>query len=216
MNDSRKRAASCIEPFLKRTGDAAIVAAVPEVGVLGLAWLAKRTEGRAVTVIAAKVAPVMFKRGANDHRRQVLAWIEQPSVAVTAWEPPPKASLHPSLAAMSLWVAYDPMSGLPTDALAGSAALTQAGLHESIELVAAADPNEVSEVLARIRLSVVDASEAVRDGVTTYMRAGEGHYDPTAAVNRGSNDASRLRAARAVASTAWRAKSIGRRLLRRG
>ena len=139
MNSSEYGSAGRIEQFLAKYPDGRLTVAVGYASVKGLAWLARHTANRPVTLLIGNCRKSHFTKWSRDDRAGAVAFINRPDVDVKNWY---KKRPTPSEAHLKVWVAHTTTS---PRVLLGSANLTGAGLFRNREAVAeAADPDRPS------------------------------------------------------------------------
>ena len=179
--------AATVRKFLEDHPDGDLVIATKRVGVLGLAWLAKRTEGRSITLMTGETLPQHYRRGANAHRSAALAFVQDLGVSIRSWG---RSQLGTSSVDLSIWAVCDEES-IPQHYLVGTAPLTQAGLHESVGIMCKPDASEIPRLnttLMWLAEHTKDASESLEDGIKTHFRP-DTDWDPFTSKNTGPNDA---------------------------
>ncbi len=150
MNSSEYGSAGRIEQFLAKYPDGPLTVAVGYASVKGIAWLARHTADRPVTLLIGNCRKSHFTKWSGDDRAGAVAFINRPDVDVKNWY---KKRPTPSEAHMKVWVAHT--TTIPR-VLLGSANLTGAGLFRNREAVAeAAEPdrhqivNSVDELVGK-------------------------------------------------------------------
>lgn len=148
MSSSEYGSAERIEQFLVKYPDGRLTVAVGYASVKGLAWLARHTANRPVTLLIGNCRKSHFTKWSRDDRASAVAFLNRPDVVVKNWY---KKRPTPSEAHLKVWVAH---KGTAPGVLLGSANLTGAGLFHNREAVAeAAEPdrrriaNSVDELL---------------------------------------------------------------------
>ncbi len=132
-------AAERIKQFLVKYPDGPLTVAVGYASVKGLAWLARHTANRPVTLLIGNCRKKHFKDPSSDDRASAVAFINRPDVDVKNWykkQPPPsEAHMKVWIAQKKVWVSKEARA---PRILLGSANLTRAGLFENREAVAEA------------------------------------------------------------------------------
>jgi len=136
MNSSEYGSAGRIEQFLAKYPNGRLTVAVGYASVKGLAWLARHTADRPVTLLIGNCRKSHFTKWSSDDRASAVAFINRPDVDVKNWY---KKRPTPSEAHLKVWVAH---RATAPGVLLGSANLTGAGLFRNREAVAeAAEPD---------------------------------------------------------------------------
>ena len=139
-----RTAATRIEKFLNDHPGGPLTVAVGYSSVPGIAWLARRSRGRRVSLLIGDCRPQNFKCSKAKDRAEAVAFLKRPDVVVGNWY---KKRGGASEAHLKVWVAYD----VPRPAvLSGSANLTHKGLYRNTEMVAEIAPVEVDEATERV------------------------------------------------------------------
>ena len=129
MSSSEYGSAERIEQFLARYPDGRLTVAVGYASVKGLAWLARHTANRPVTLLIGNCRKSHFTKWSRDDRASAVAFLNRADVVVKNWY---KKRPTPSEAHLKVWVAQGTTPGV----LLGSANLTGAGLFHNREAVA--------------------------------------------------------------------------------
>ena len=134
-------AADRVERFLAAHPSGPLVVCVGSASVAGIAWLAKRSRGRPVTLLIGDMKSRNFAKATDADRRAALDFVQRGNVTVLNWYRTGRSNQGRSEAHLKVWAACD-NAGTPQAFLVGSANLTIAGLHENVELMALADASE--------------------------------------------------------------------------
>ena len=135
MSSSEFGSAERIEQFLAKYPDGRLTVAVGYASVKGIAWLARHTADRPVTLLIGNCRKSHFTKWSRDDRASAVAFLNRADVDVKNWY---KKRPTPSEAHLKVWVAQGTAPGV----LLGSANLTGAGLFRNREAVAeAAEPD---------------------------------------------------------------------------
>ena len=118
-----------------------MVVCVGSASVAGIAWLAKRSRGRPVTLLIGDMKSRNFAKATDADRRAALDFIQRGNVTVLNWYRTGRSNQGRSEAHLKVWAACDD-AGTPQAFLVGSANLTIAGLDENVELMALAEVSE--------------------------------------------------------------------------
>ena len=134
-------ASNRVERFLEAHPSGPLVVCVGSASVAGIAWLAKRSRGRPVTLLIGDMKSRNFVKATDADRRAALDFVQRGNVTVLNWYRTGRSNQGRSEAHLKVWAACD-NAGTPQAFLVGSANLTIAGLHENVELMALADASE--------------------------------------------------------------------------
>ena len=134
-------AADRVERFLAAHPSGPLVVCVGSASVAGIAWLAKRSRGRPVTLLIGDMKSRNFAKATDADRRAALDFVQRGNVTVLNWYRTGRSNQGRSEAHLKVWAACN-NAGTPQAFLVGSANLTIAGLHENVELMALADASE--------------------------------------------------------------------------
>ena len=138
MSSSEFGSAERIEQFLAKYPDGRLTVAVGYASVKGIAWLARHTAKRPVTLLIGNCRKSHFAKWSRDDRASTVAFLNRSDVEVKNWY---KKQPTPSDAHLKVWVAHQATGPA---VLLGSANLTGAGLFRNREAVAeAADPDRL-------------------------------------------------------------------------
>ena len=178
--------AATLRQFLADHPDGDLVIATRAVGVLGLAWLAKLTEGRNITLLIGETQPQNYRRGANAHRSAAVAFVQDLGVSIRSWS---NSQIGASSVDLSIWAVCDEDS-IPQHYLVGTAPLTQSGLHEAFGIMCKPDASEIprlNETLMWLAGRTKEASESLESGIKSHFRPESG-WDAMTAQNTGPHD----------------------------
>lgn len=134
-------ASNRVERFLEAHPSGPLVVCVGSASVAGIAWLAKRSRGRPVTLLIGDMKSRNFAHATDADRRAALDFVQRANVTVLNWYRTGRSNQGRSEAHLKVWAACN-NAGTPQAFLVGSANLTIAGLHENVELMALADASE--------------------------------------------------------------------------
>ena len=162
MSSSEFGSAERIEQFLARYPDGRLTVAVGFASVKGIAWLARHTASRPVTLLIGNCRKSHFAKWSRDDRAGAMAFLNRSDVEVKNWY---KKRPTPSEAHLKVWVAHQATG---PRVLLGSANLTGAGLFRNREAVAeAADPDR-SRIAQDVNDLVAKAWD-VKDRLLGYL-----------------------------------------------
>ncbi len=108
----------------------------------GFAWLAERTEGRAVRVLVGDARPKYWK-GSKSHREAAAEFVRRDDVEVRNWYTK-RARQGPAEAHLKAWLVCDGETA--TAVLHGSANLTHKGLYRNVETMAEAHGDDMARI----------------------------------------------------------------------
>ena len=160
-------AAHRVERFLDAHPDGPLVVCVGSASVAGIVWLAERSRGRPVTLLIGDMKSRNFAKATGRDRSAALDFVNRRDVTVLNWYRTNRSSQGRSEAHLKLWAACDDR-GAPQAFLVGSANLTNAGLHENVELMALADDSERSylrSTLQQLQAKSWDAQERLQEWI---------------------------------------------------
>ena len=160
-------AADRVERFLAAYPDGPITVCVGSASVAGIVWLAEHTRGRPVTLLIGDMKSRNFARATDRDRSAALDFVNRNDVTVLNWYRTNRSSQGRSEAHLKVWAACDG-TGAPQAFLVGSANLTNAGLHENVELMALADGSERSylrSTLQQLQAKSWDAQERLQEWI---------------------------------------------------
>lgn len=160
-------AADRVERFLDAHPDGPLVVCVGSASVAGIAWLAARSRGRPVTLLIGDMKSRNFAKATGRDRSAALDFVNRSDVTVLNWYRTGRSSQGRSEAHLKVWAACDG-TGAPQTFLVGSANLTNAGLHENVELMALADGSEYSylrSTLQQLQAKSWNAEERLQEWI---------------------------------------------------
>ena len=164
-------AAEQIETFLRSDPAAPLTAAVGFASVRGLAWLAERTAGRAVTLLIGDCRPGNFAKATSADRSIVRAFLARSDVEVkNLYRKHPK----PADAHLKVWIAHTKEA---PRALVGSANLTGAGLFHNWEMVTETTPSDIPRVVDAVD-ALVEQAWDVKPRLGKYIHPGGTEHRP--------------------------------------
>lgn len=168
-------AAAQIEAFLRSDPAAPLTAAVGFASVRGLAWLAKRTAGRRVTLVIGDCRPRNFEKADDADRELARAFLARRDVEVKNWyqKHPKSVEAH-----LKVWIARTKAG---PRALVGSANLTAAGLFHNWEMVAEPSPSDLPRIVDAVDALVRQAWD-VRPRLEQHISPGRTESRPKEAI----------------------------------
>ena len=143
-----------IGSFLGKYPDAPLKVAVAFASVRGLAWLAKRTKHRQVTLLIGDCRPQHFAKATDEDRATATAFLKRKDVEVKNWY---RRRTGRSEAHMKVWIVEAPDGPI---ALVGSANLTAAGLFRNREMVTQVCSPDLARVTREVDSLMSDAWDA--------------------------------------------------------
>ena len=171
MSSSEYGSAERIEQFLAKYPNGRLTVAVGYASVKGLAWLARHTADRPVTILIGVCRKSHFTKWSREDRASAVAFLNRPDVDVKNWY---KKRPTPSEAHLKVWVAHkDTAPGV----LLGSANLTGAGLFRNREAVAEAAESDRHRITNNVNELVANAWD-VRARLLDYLSE-QPHPDAT-------------------------------------
>ncbi len=160
-------AAGRVERFLDAHPDGPLVVCVGSASAAGVAWLAERSRGRPVTLLVGDLKGRNFGLATDADRRAALDFVRRSDVTVLNWYRTNRSNQGRSEAHLKVWAACDD-AGVPQAFLVGSANLTNAGLHENVELMALADASDhgyLRNTLQELQAKSWDAKERLEEQI---------------------------------------------------
>ena len=136
-------AASRIEQFLRDHPDEDLLIAVGYASAAGMAWLARRTAGRRVSLFIGDARPQYWEKVSEPDRATCLEFMHRPDVEIRNWYRTKRSRSGESSAHLKVWAAHDNWS--PVSALAGSGNLTRKGLDNNVEVMVEAHGSEMRQ-----------------------------------------------------------------------
>ena len=107
----------------------------------GMAWLARRTQGRRVSLLIGDAHPKWWKNVKSSDRAACLAFMRRPDVEIRNWYRTKKSRHGESFAHFKVWAVHQQWA--PIAVLAGSGNLTRNGLEGNVEVMVEAHENDV-------------------------------------------------------------------------
>lgn len=160
-------AADRVERFLDAHPTGPLLVCVGSASVAGIAWLAARSRGRAVTLLIGDMNSRNFAKATDRDRSSALEFVNRSDVTVLNWYRTSRSNQGRSEAHLKVWATCD-NRGVPQAFLVGSANLTIAGLQENVELMALADSSEHSylrSTLQQLQAKSWDTKERLEEWI---------------------------------------------------
>ena len=136
-------ASSRIEQFLRDHPDEDLLIAVGYATAAGMAWLARRTAGRRVSLLIGDTRSQWWKKVSDPDRAACLEFMQRPDVEVRNWYRTKRSRSGESSAHLKVWAMHDNWS--PVSALAGSGNLTRKGLDSNVEVMVEAHGSDMRQ-----------------------------------------------------------------------
>ncbi len=168
---SSRGAASQIEAFLWSDTTAPLTVAVGFASVRGLAWLAKRTADRPVTLVIGDCRQMRFAKASAADRQIAQSFLARDDVTIKNWY---RKNPEPAEAHLKVWIAHTEKGPA---ALVGSANLTGAGLFRNQEMVTAPAPSDLPRVVDEVE-ALVDQAFDAKTRLTEYIRSDRTRHRP--------------------------------------
>ena len=134
-------ASTRIEQYLEDHPDGELLIAVGYATPAGMAWLARRTQGRRVSLLIGDTRSQWWKRGSRSDRARCLEFIRRPDVEIRNWYRTKQSRSGESAAHLKVWTVHRNWS--PVSALVGSGNLTHNGLDANVEVMAEAHGSDM-------------------------------------------------------------------------
>jgi len=158
-------AAQQIIKFLDAHPRQELTVAVGYASVAGIAWLAKRTQDRPVTLLIGDVRQKHFEEATDRDRSDALDFIQRGDTEILNWYRTERNPLGKAEAHLKVWAIASP-GQRPSAYLIGSANLTKTGLHKNVEVMAIADHSDHGYLLNTLNALTAhawDAKSKLRD-----------------------------------------------------
>lgn len=123
-----KTVESRIDAFLSDTQGSPLRVAVGYASVWGIAWLARRTQGRRVDLLIGDCRPFYFRAATDEDRQTALKFLDRSDVQVKNWYQRRGGAKSMNTKVWIVRVSLDKLR-----LLSGSANLTRKGLRENVE-----------------------------------------------------------------------------------
>ena len=177
-----------MERFLAAHPSGPLVVCVGSASVAGIVWLAERSRGRPVTLLIGDLKGRNFGLATDADRRAALEFVRRSDVTVLNWYRTGRSSQGRSEAHLKVWAACDG-AGVPQAFLVGSANLTNAGLHENVELMAVADASDHAYLRSTLQVLIDkawDADERLQEQIENGDSPEDRHHPRGRRSGRGS------------------------------
>ena len=142
-------ASSRIERYLKDHPNGDLLIAVGYATAPGMAWLARRTSGRRVSLLIGDTRSQWWKKMSESDRAACLAFIRRGDVEIRNWYRTKKSRSGESAAHLKVWAVHDNWS--PVSVLVGSGNLTRKGLDDNVEVMVEAHGNDMRQAWDTVR-----------------------------------------------------------------
>lgn len=184
-------ASSRIEQYLKDHPKGDLLIAVGYATAPGMAWLARRTAGRRVSLLIGDTRSQWWKKMSESDRAACLAFIRRGDVEIRNWYRTKRSRSGESSAHLKVWAVHNNWS--PVSALVGSGNLTRKGLDNNVEVMVEAHGRDMHQAWDTAR-DVWGRAWPCADRLTEYLTG----PDSSAALQRGRAAASASRSATAT------------------
>lgn len=169
-------ASSRIEQYLKDHPNGDLLIAVGYATAPGVAWLARRTAGRRVSLLIGDTRAQWWKRVSEPDRAACLAFIRRGDVEIRNWYRTKRSRSGESSAHLKVWAVHDNWS--PVSALVGSGNLTRKGLDDNVEVMVEAHGNDMRQAWDTAR-DVWGKAWPCADRLTEYLAGPESPVGPS-------------------------------------
>lgn len=159
-------ASSRIEQYLKEHPNGDLLIAVGYATAPGMAWLARRTSGRRVSLLIGDTRAQWWKKMSEPDRAACLAFIRRGDVEIRNWYRTKRSRSGESAAHLKVWAVHDNWS--PVSALVGSGNLTRKGLDDNVEVMVEAHGNDMRQAWDTAR-DVWEKAWPCADRLTEYL-----------------------------------------------
>ena len=132
-----------IEQYLRDHPDEDLLIAVGYTTAPGMAWLARRTAGRRVSLLIGNTQSRWWKKVSEPDRVACLAFLRRSDVEVRNWYRTKKSRDGQSSAHLKVWAVHRHWS--PVSALVGSGNLTRQGLDGNVEVMVEAHGHDMRQ-----------------------------------------------------------------------
>ena len=126
-------AVSRIERFLGDHPHGDLLVAVGYATPAGVAWLARRTRERRVSLLVGDARQQWWSKASSSDRAECLAFLRRPDVEVRNWYRTKRSRHGEASAHLKVWAVHD--DWVPASALVGSGNLTRKGLQGNVEVM---------------------------------------------------------------------------------
>ena len=136
-------ASSRIEQYLKDYPDGDLLIAVGYATAPGMAWLARRTVGRRVSLLIGDTRSRWWEKMSDPDRAACLEFIRRGDVEIRNWYRTKRSRSGESSAHLKVWAVHNNWS--PVSALVGSGNLTRKGLDDNVEVMVEAHGSDMRQ-----------------------------------------------------------------------
>lgn len=159
-------ASSRIEQYLKDHPDGDLLVAVGYATAPGMAWLARRTVDRRVSLLIGDTRSQWWKKMSEPDRTACLAFIRRSGVEIRNWYRTKRSRSGESSAHLKVWAVHNNWS--PVSALVGSGNLTRKGLDDNVEVMVEAHGRDMQQAWNTAR-EVWGKAWPCADRLTAYL-----------------------------------------------
>ena len=132
-----------IQQYLNDHPNGDLLIAVGYATPAGMAWLARRTSGRRVSLLIGDTRSQWWKKVSESDRAICLAFIRRPDVEIRNWYRTKRSHGGESAAHLKVWAIHNNWS--PASALVGSGNLTRKGLDSNVEVMVEAHGRDMRQ-----------------------------------------------------------------------
>lgn len=159
-----KTVESRIDDFLSDTEGQPLRVAVGYTSVWGIAWLARRTQGRRVDLLIGNCSPLYFKNATAEDRQMASKFLDRSDVEVKNWYKRRGGAKDMNA---KVWISRD--SHDRRRLLSGSANLTRRGLRENIEAIGEYRGEDLQRTRQNINEICDDKAWDAKDRLREYI-----------------------------------------------
>ncbi len=159
-------ASSRIEQYLKDHPDGDLLVAVGYATAPGMAWLARRTVGRRVSLLIGDTRSQWWMKMSESDRAACLTFLRRGDVEIRNWYRTKRSRSGESSAHLKVWAVHN--NWLPVSALVGSGNLTRKGLDDNVEVMVEAHGRDMQQAWDTAR-DVWGKAWPCADRLTEYL-----------------------------------------------
>ena len=141
----------------------------------GMAWLARRTTGRRVSLLIGDTRSQYWTKVTESDRDACLAFMRRSDVEIRNWYRTKKSRSGESSAHLKVWAVHQNWS--PVSALVGSGNLTRKGLDDNVEVMVEAHNRDMRQTWGTVR-DLWEKSWTCADRLREYLGAPESPDGP--------------------------------------